>query len=245
MENETIKINKGNTLMIAHRGISGLAKENSLASFELAGQSSHWGIETDVHVTKDKKFVIHHDGNLKRCTGVDLVIEDSLFEDIVKIPLLGMNNEVTDVSLYSPTLEQYLSICKKYNKHVVLELKEQMTKEDVVNIVKVVENMGLFSTTTFISFYPKNLIYLRRAYRTADIEFLVGKESKEAQKVMFILMRLYRFGLDIDSRLVNEKLIKKVHKMGRKINSWTVNDKETAEKFVSWGIDQITTNILE
>ena len=245
MQTETIKINKGNTQMIAHRGVSAVAKENSLAAFELAGQSTHWGIETDVHVTKDNKYVIHHDDNIKRCTGVDAVIEESNFEDIIKVPLLGMEGEVTEVKQYSPTLEQYLSICKKYNKHVVLELKAEMTEENVINIAKSVEDMGLFSNTTFISFHPNNLIYLRKAYKDADIEFLVASKPWYAKKIMFLIMKKYRFGLDIQNVLVTEKLIKKVHKLGLKINAWTVNDKEEAEKFASWGIDQITSNGLE
>ena len=62
---------------------------------------------------------------------------------------------------------------------------------------------------------------------------------------MFPIMKKYHFGLDIQNVLVTEKLIKKVHKLGLKINAWTVNDKEEAEKFASWGIDQITTNGLE
>ena len=45
MNKETIKINKLNTLMIAHRGISALAKENSIEAFVLAGKSTHYGIE--------------------------------------------------------------------------------------------------------------------------------------------------------------------------------------------------------
>jgi len=245
MQTETIKINKRNTLMVAHRGISALAKENSLAAFELAGQSSHWGIETDVHVTKDNKYVVHHDDNILRCTGVDAHIEESLFEDIVKVPLLGMNNEVTEVPQYSPTLEEYLSICKKYNKHVVLELKAEMTEENVLNIAKIVEDMGLFPTTTFISFHPNNLIYLRKAHKDADIEFLVAAKPWYVKRIMFFIMRKYNFGLDIENTLVTERLIKKVHKYGLKINSWTINDPIEAEKFASWGIDQITSNGLE
>ena len=63
--------------------------------------------------------------------------------------------------------------------------------------------------------------------------------------VMFILLKKYRFGLDIDYHFVTERLIKKVHKCGLKINAWTVDDKLVAEQFAKWGIDQITSNGLE
>ena len=57
----TIKISKGSTKMIAHRGLSGLETENSIQAFIAAGNRSYYGVETDVHVTKDGKFVVIHD----------------------------------------------------------------------------------------------------------------------------------------------------------------------------------------
>ena len=57
----TIAFNKGNTLMVAHRGVSGLEMENSIAAFVAAGNRSYYGIETDVHVTKDEQIVVFHD----------------------------------------------------------------------------------------------------------------------------------------------------------------------------------------
>ena len=53
---DTIKINKKNVLMIAHRGVSGLETENTKEAFIIAGNKSYYGIETDVHVTLDGKF---------------------------------------------------------------------------------------------------------------------------------------------------------------------------------------------
>ena len=58
---DTIKIDKNNVKLIAHRGVSGIERENTAAAFVAAGNRSYYGIETDVHVTKDGKFVIIHD----------------------------------------------------------------------------------------------------------------------------------------------------------------------------------------
>ncbi len=62
---ETLKIDKQNTKMIAHRGLSGLEQENTVLAFIAAGNRSYFGIETDVRITKDKKFILCHDDNLK------------------------------------------------------------------------------------------------------------------------------------------------------------------------------------
>ncbi|MBE5775575.1 MAG: glycerophosphodiester phosphodiesterase, partial [Clostridiales bacterium] len=62
----TIKIDHGNVKMVAHRGVSGLELENTNAAFVAAGNRSYYGIETDVHVTLDGKFVCFHDDNTGR-----------------------------------------------------------------------------------------------------------------------------------------------------------------------------------
>ena len=55
----TIKFeNKGNIKMIAHRGVSGLERENTCPAFVAAGVKSYFGIETDVFVTLDEKYIV-------------------------------------------------------------------------------------------------------------------------------------------------------------------------------------------
>ena len=58
---DTIKFDKKNTLMVAHRGLSGIEKENTNTAFVAAGNRSYFGIETDVHKTLDGKYVVFHD----------------------------------------------------------------------------------------------------------------------------------------------------------------------------------------
>ncbi|MFQ7076813.1 MAG: glycerophosphodiester phosphodiesterase family protein [Christensenellaceae bacterium] len=53
----TVKIDKKNCRMIAHRGVSGLEKENTCAAFVAAGVKTYYGIETDVHVTADGEYL--------------------------------------------------------------------------------------------------------------------------------------------------------------------------------------------
>ena len=55
---DTIKFNKKNVKIIAHRGLSGIECENTNAAFVAAGNRSYFGIETDVHITADGKFVL-------------------------------------------------------------------------------------------------------------------------------------------------------------------------------------------
>lgn len=63
---DTIKFDSNAVKMIAHRGLSGIERENTCPAFVAAGNGGYFGIEADVHVTKDGKFVIIHDETTER-----------------------------------------------------------------------------------------------------------------------------------------------------------------------------------
>ena len=65
----TTKFKKGNVRVIAHRGLSGIERENTNAAFVAAGNRSYYGIETDIHRTADGRFVVCHDNDLFRVSG--------------------------------------------------------------------------------------------------------------------------------------------------------------------------------
>ena len=115
----TEKVNLANVQMIAHRGVSGLERENTNAAFIAAGNRSYYGIETDVHRTKDGHYVIFHDDNMLRLTGIDLDLEGCTLEELRKITLKDMDGK-TRSDLAIPTLEEYIRICKKYGKRRIL-----------------------------------------------------------------------------------------------------------------------------
>ena len=71
---DTIHIDSGNVKMIAHRGLSGLERENTNAAFVAAGMRSYFGIETDIHRTADGQFVVFHDDTTTRLTEVEWVV---------------------------------------------------------------------------------------------------------------------------------------------------------------------------
>ena len=82
---DTVKINKNNTALIAHRGLSGIECENTAAAFVAAGNRSYFGIETDVHKTADGKFIIIHDDNTGRVCAENLPVENSNYEDLRRL----------------------------------------------------------------------------------------------------------------------------------------------------------------
>ena len=236
----TIKFeNKGNIQMIAHRGVSGLELENTCPAFVAAGVKSYYGIETDVHLTADGKFILHHDNTLKRLAGLDLVIEETSFDELRKIRF--KDGETSRMDLFMPTLEEYAEICKKYDKQAILEIKNAMPKEKIWEIVEILKQVGWYNRTTFISFCGENLVSLRERYSDADAQFLTGEATDETLKFMLD----NRLDADLCGLCVSKEFVDKLHAAGRKVNCWTIDKIEHAEIMQAMGVDQITSNILE
>ena len=238
---DTLKFDKKSTLVIAHRGLSGIEKENTASAFVAAGNRSYYGVETDIHRTKDGHFVINHDGDFKRVAGVDVKIEESTLEEIQNIVLLDTDGSKGRNDLRPAVLQEYISICKKYGKHSVLELKSSFTDEEIVRIIEIIKSYDYLENVTFISFEYENLLKVRKVLPEQSCQYLFWKLSDEE------IERLVRDKMDADVWCIEltEEQIKRAHERGLKVNCWTVNEKENGEKFANWGIDYITTNILE
>lgn len=237
----TIKVNKLNTLLIAHRGLSGIEQENTNAAFIAAGNRSYFGIETDVHVTVDGKFVTIHDDTTKRVAIDDLTIEKSTFDTLRGVTLLSKDGTKNRNDMKIPTLTEYISTCKRYEKTAVLELKNEFTQEDIAKICDEINVLQYLNNVIFISFCFENLVRIRNLYPAQTVQFLTSEYSVE------LVERLveHNFDLDILYTELNKENIDLLHSKNIKVNCWTCDDKEAAEKLCSYGIDFITSNILE
>ena len=238
----TIKFdNKENIKMIAHRGISGIECENTCPAFVAAGLKSYYGIETDVQVTLDGKFIIVHDSDLKRIAGLDIGVMTSNFDDLRAIRFSSIDGTVPRTGLYLPSLEEYLSICKKYGKEAYLEICAISLYDHVIGIASTVEQMGMMDSTTFISFNHSNLTDLRSSYPHAKAQLLTGDIGKD--NIAFILENNIDAGIYYPN--LTKEFVDLMHANGRIVNVWTVDTVEDAERMRDMGVDVITSNILE
>ncbi len=238
----TIKINKGNCKMIAHRGLSGIEPENTAAAFVAAGNRSFFAIETDVRRTIDGRYVLNHDDTTARC-GIDVITpEKSTFETIQSIRLMDMDGKRGRNDLRIPELRDYLSICKRYEKVAVLEFKTVFTEEEMAEVVEIIKAEHDLEKMIFISFQFDALVNLRKVYPEAKCQFLTIRCDDE----LFEKLKEHKFDIDATIHAFPDKeTIDKFHQAGMEVNIWTLDDPEKAEKYISWGADYITTNILE
>lgn len=237
----TIKFNSINTKVVAHRGLSGIEKENTNAAFIAAGNRSYYGIETDVHRTLDGKFVCFHDDTTGRVAIDNMVIEETTFETLRKLLLTDRDGKKGREELRIPTLQEYIATCKRYEKTAVLELKNEFEKDDIAKICTEICELDYLDNVIFISFAFNNLVKLRELYPEQKVQFLLDDYYDELPE----LLKEHKFDLDIHYKALNKERIQILHENGIEVNCWTCDDKDAGEELAKWNIDYITSNILE
>ena len=237
----TVKFDKKNTLVVAHRGLSGIEKENTNAAFVAAGNRSYYGIETDVHITLDGKYVVFHDDTTGRVAIDNMEVEKTTFDCLRSLLLTDIDGKKGRSDIRIPTLQEYISICKKYEKVAVLELKNAFTEEQIYEIVDIIKGLGYLENVIFISFCLENLIFLRKKYPAQAAQFLIDNY----EPWLLDTLKEHKLDLDIKYTSLNEDNMKELHDAGIKVNCWTCDDPAAAEQLADWGIEFITSNILE
>lgn len=237
----TIKFNSQNTLTVAHRGVSGLERENTNAAFIAAGNRSYFGVETDVYRTSDGHFVINHDGNANRVGGVNVAMENTPWELLREVVLYDMDGSKDRYDLRLPSLENYISICKRYEKYCVLELKSIFTPEETAAMIDLIKGYDYLDHVIFISFHYEDLLNVRAILPEQPCQYLTGDNSDEMIKKLVA----DKMDVDILHTALTEERVAAMHSAGLKVNCWTVDDPARGEELAAWGVDYITSNILE
>ncbi len=239
---DTVRFEHGAVRVIAHRGCSSLEVENSLPAFVAAGNRSFFGIEADVHRTKDGQYIIIHDDTTGRVANRNVSVEGSTLAQLRALQLHDRHGN-TRGDLCLPTLREYASVCRHYEKTSVLEIKNRMQREDIKNILYILKEEDQLANTVFISFSYDNLLDVRELYSKASLQYLVGAVPDK----YVLLEKLLHVHADLDihyASLTND-LIGACHATGIKINVWTVDSVADALRLRDMGVDYITSNCLE
>lgn len=238
---DTLKLNNSAVKMVAHRGLSGIELENTASAFVAAGNRSYFGIETDVHRTADGQFVVIHDDNTRRVGLDQMVVEETTYETLRALRLCDKDGQRGRNDLRIPSLQEYTQICKKYGKVSVLELKNRFQPEDIEKIVEIIRAEGWLDETIFISFNLDNLIDLRAMLPDQKAQFLISTFPDD----LIDTLKKHNLDLDIYYKALTAENSKAVKDAGIELNVWTVDGLEDAQRMVEYGVDYITSNIIE
>lgn len=238
---DTLSIQKEQTRMIAHRGLSGLETENTHSAFLAAANRSYFAIELDVHITKDGHFVVHHDDTTQRLSEQNLVISQSTLQEIQEIELYEFETHIPNKNNRIITLLEALQLCKKYEKQVLIEIKPLLFFPEIEKLFNLVKNTGYLKQVFFISFQLENLKLLRKISKEVRLQYLVSLYDPK----VLDMCKKYKMGVNINFKELSLDVVRIFHSNSIEVNVHTVDNPIVALMLVTWNVDMITTNILE
>ncbi len=227
-------------LVIAHRGASMYAPENTIAAFELAVEMGADAIELDTMLTADGTPVVIHDQSLGRTTNGSGSVSSKVVAEI-KLLDAGSMFDARFAEEKIPTLEEVFSAVG--NKILInVELKNYASPFDRLPeiVVALVMKMGLSDRVLLSSFNPIALIKAQRASEKIRCAAIIGGGPKIVRRLIEAFTNY--FALHPEVSLVNQGMINKHHSTGNKVNVWTVNEESDMKKLLSMGVDGLITD---
>ena len=233
---------KYRVLVIAHRGFSGIAPENTLAAFRQAMAIGSDLIELDVHRSKDGRIVVIHDPFLARTTNGQGSVADYTLKELQQFDA-GFKFAPQFAGEKIPALKEVLALAKG-KVRVNIEIKgEGADPSKLMELTDLtldeVQSAGMLSQVLFSSFYPVALDRVKNKNLRARIAFLYHQPWTHLTEIT--QGRPYRI-LNLRSTYLTREKIAWIHQAGLKVNAYTVNEEEEMEQLTRWAIDGIITN---
>jgi glycerophosphoryl diester phosphodiesterase len=227
--------------IVAHRGASYDAPENTVASFKEAWNQKADGAELDVHLTKDGKLVVIHDATLKRTSGIADKVCDLTLEAIRKHDA-GKWKDAKFAGEKYPTLDEMLAT-RPTGKKVYVEVKAG--PEAVPELIRVLDAAKVpTELTPVISFHSEVIAAFKKERPKHPAFWIVSlNEKTTAEKLIERAKQIKADGLDLSAKpMLDAAFAKKVKGAGLRLDVWTVNDPALARRMVEIGVQGITTD---
>jgi len=225
-------------LVIAHRGASGNAPENTLAAFRKAIALGASFIETDLQLSRDARFVAIHDATVNRTTNGQGAVHDMTLADLRKLDAGSwFGSEFAGERI--PTLEEILEFSKKNDVVFYLEIKPGGSWGGEHALIGSLRESGEIQRTVVISFDPSIVLSLRKIEPTLMTGLLYdGQIENPLDKAVAIGARQ----LVVRGDLVTPALISEAKKKDLQVVCWTVNHPAHMRLLAVAGVDGIMSD---
>lgn len=235
-------------LIIAHRGASYAAPENTLAAFQLGWEEQADGIEGDFYLSADGRVVCIHDRTTKRTAGEDIEVPQATWEQLQQLDV-GKWKAPRYAGERVPDLPQVLATVRP-GKKIFIEIK--CKAEVVPALVQAIKASELAAEqVTVISFHKEVIAQIKQQLPTITANWLTdfklqedGTWLPEPATIVETLRELKADGVGVGARkgALTPQLAAAVKEAGFGFHVWTVDDPELAAYLIGLGVDSITTN---
>lgn len=235
------------TQIIAHRGASYDAPENTLSAIKLGYEQNADACEVDVHFSKDGKVIVLHDSDTKRTGGIARKATDQTFDELRRQDVgkwgkwrnKGFSEKI-------PLLEEALALIPD-GRRLFIEIK--CGPEILPELGEVLRRGGKApEQTVIIGFGYETMKAAKAMFSDLEVNWLVASPGriKKAARLKQLIEKAWAAkldGLDLNSRFpIDREFAATIHKVGLKLYTWTVDYPKVARREAEAGVDGITTN---
>ena len=227
------------TKIIAHRGFSGIAPENTIVAFQKAIECKADYFELDVHKTKNDSIVVIHNSSVDKTSSNSKKgeIAKMNYRDLATVKVgysEKFGNKYENEKI--PTLREALELAKGKIK-VCIEVKVYGAEKE---ILKIIYDLGVEDDVIIFSFYYPVLAKIRQLDKNISILFLINKADKMTIDYAKII-ESNAIGVGYETTVTKEYL-NFAHKNGIEVWKWTVNEEDEMQQLIDLGLDGLITD---
>jgi len=229
-------------IIIAHRGASAHAPENTLAAFELALAEGADAIELDAKLSADGHAVVIHDMTVDRTTGAHGRVKDLLLSDLRSLGAGGFFSAKFRGEKI-PTLEEvFEAVGKRAFTNVELTNYNAPNDHLVETVCMLVKRFGLQKRVLFSSYFASNLSKARGLLPEVPRGLLAlpGLLGAWARSFGFAFGNYQALHPNVKN--ATHQQAQRAHRLNRRVHVWTVNAEEDMRRLFGWGVDGIITD---
>ncbi|MFI5303966.1 MAG: glycerophosphodiester phosphodiesterase [Nitrospiria bacterium] len=228
------------TLIIAHRGASGYAPENTLASFEYALKLKAQMIELDIQLSSDDHWIVMHDATLKRTCGLSKKVSLTPLSTLKTLDAGSwFSKDYSEERIM--TIEELLSWARnKISLNIEIKGKLKKGSNSLLTLLKIIDDYKMTKNVILSCFNWNVLREIRLFNRTLPVGLLVNRQPE------FIFLAkaidLKAFSIHLPKHKMRAELGKKIHQRDMKVYLYTLNQLNDIRKYLKMGVDGVFTN---
>jgi glycerophosphoryl diester phosphodiesterase len=233
-------------LIVAHRGASRDAPENTIPAFQLAWEQGADAIEGDFHLSKDGEIVCFHDADTKRVAGTQLVVRQSTLAELKQLDV-GATHGVAFNGTRIPTIAEVFATIPQ-GKKIFIEVK--CGAEIIPTLLNEIDQSGLTQEQIVVISFNKQVIQqlkikapqYKASWLCSFNKQETGEITPSLATVLKTLKQIQADGLSSNTA-VPASVIEAVSQQGYEWHVWTINDLNTARRMQALGVLSITTDV--